>query len=166
MYPTASRTSGVRQDFAGHVMPWAVGTGANFAARKDLLDGIGGFDVRLGTGTAARAAEDVDIIYRLLRQGARIRYEPDAIVRHEPVDRAKRMANRVGYGLGIGTMCALAARRREREAAGILAGWLSMRLARLARGAVHLRREAVHEELLVLAGTARGIGHGLRGSGT
>jgi len=161
-YATASRTSLVAREFLGRSLPWDVGTGANFAAKRDALDAVGPFDVRLGVGTPARAAEDVELIYRLLSGGARIRYEPAAIMRHERVDQRKRLANRVGYGTGIGTMCVLIARRRDPYAVTILGRWLWMRLLLLGRGAARGRLGRVREEMLVLAGTAMGIARGVR----
>jgi len=56
--------------------------GCNFAMRADLFQALGGFDPRLGGGTPALAAEDFDLFYRALHQGAAMRYEPSARLRH------------------------------------------------------------------------------------
>ncbi len=56
--------------------------GCNFSVRRAALARIGAFDPRLGAGTRACAAEDLDLFRRLLRAGARIRYEPDVLVQH------------------------------------------------------------------------------------
>ena len=161
-YATASRASTTPREFAGRCLPWDVGTGANFAATRKVLELAGGYDLRLGVGTPARAAEDIELIYRLLSLGARIRYEPAAIMRHERIDRQKRLSNRFGYGAGIGTMSVLVARRGDAYAGTILGRWLLMRILRLCRGAAHGHLATVHEEALVLAGTASGLLQGVR----
>src|SRR5439155_17090850 len=94
-------------DFRAPAIPWATGSGANFAARTHALRAIGGWDERLGTGTPGRAAEDSDLLYRILRDGGTVRYEPAAVVRHEWQTWSRRLATRWSYGFGIGAMCGL-----------------------------------------------------------
>lgn len=162
LYAVSSRTSAAPADFAGRALPWLVGTGGNFAARRDRLLGAGGFDERLGAGSPGGAGEDMDILYRLLRAGARIRYEPRAVVFHERQPRDRRLASRSAYGRGIGACCGLWLRGRDLHALAVLGGWLRMRGA-LAAGALRRRQwGGVREELLVLGGTARGLVYGLR----
>jgi glycosyltransferase involved in cell wall biosynthesis len=160
--PTAGRTEPVstrsRSEpgvFAGRVPPWHVGTGGNMALNSARLDGLR-FDERLGTGTPGRAGEDLALIDRLLATGARIRYEPAAVVRHERQSPERRRASRYGYGYGVGAMIGLGLRRHDGVAALHLARWLALR-ARLA-----VTRQAPAEELRVLAGTASGLVYGLR----
>ena len=60
-----------------------LGTGANFAIDRELIERIGGFDPALGAGAPARGADDLDAFVRVLRAGRTIVYEPSAIfVRH------------------------------------------------------------------------------------
>jgi glycosyltransferase involved in cell wall biosynthesis len=59
-----------------------VGIGANMAFRRTLLDSLGGFDPALDVGTASHGGGDLDILHRALMQGAVVRYESSAIVRH------------------------------------------------------------------------------------
>jgi GT2 family glycosyltransferase len=162
LHAVASRTSLVRRTFSGDVAPWAVGTGANLALRRELLDRVGGYDERLGTGSAGRAGEDLDLIHRLLRGGAAIRYEPEALVYHarQPADRRRR--TRSSYGWGVGACCSVWLRQRDFSAPAVLARWLFMRGALLGRAVARGRWSAAHDELLVLAGTAGGLLYGLR----
>ncbi len=84
-----------------------VGHGANCAFRRETLDAIGGFDERLGPGTAARAGEDADVLQRALRAGARGRYEPAAVVVHRQWrSRGQALRRSFSYGLGQGTALA------------------------------------------------------------
>jgi GT2 family glycosyltransferase len=139
-----------------------VGTGGNFAARRDILLRCGGFDERLGAGSPGGSGEDMDLLYRLLRSGARIRYEPAAVVYHERQPRDRRLASRSSYGRGIGACCGLWLRGRDLHALSVLGGWLRMR-GGMAAGALRRRQwGSVREELLVLGGTARGLVYGLR----
>jgi len=162
LHAVSTRASETRREFAGRAIPWDVGTGANLAVRKEWLERVGGYDERLGAGTPGRAGEDMDMLYRLLRAGARIRYEPDAVVRHERQPSARRRASRFGYGVGIGAFCGLCLRRRDSYALAILGRWLAMRARVLAGGLRRGRGSAVADELRVLAGTARGLAYGLR----
>jgi len=110
----------------------------------------------------ARAAEDIDLIYRMLRAGATIRYCPQAVVRHERVDAARRRLTRRTYGRGIGAFVGIRGRERDVGVGVLLGHWVLQRLARLARAGFRLDRVTVAEEALVLAGTARGLVLGLR----
>jgi glycosyltransferase involved in cell wall biosynthesis len=141
--------------FSRRVPPWAVGTGGNMALNPARLDGLR-FDERLGAGTPGRAGEDIELIDRLLKTGARIRYEPAAIVRHERQTPERRRATRYGYGHGVGAMIGLGLRRGDAGAALHLVRWLTLR--------ARLTRRAPGEELRVLAGTAAGLLYGLRRS--
>jgi GT2 family glycosyltransferase len=70
----------------GGLYPYAAGafgTGANFAARADVLREIGAFDESLGAGSRCDGGEDLDIFVRFIRAGYAIAYEPAALVWHE-----------------------------------------------------------------------------------
>jgi GT2 family glycosyltransferase len=90
------------------LFPYTAGyfaSGANMAFRTDVLRGFGGFDPVLGTGTPARGGEDLDICIRLLLAGARLAYEPRAIVWHRHPDTHAGMRRRVfDYGTALGAM--------------------------------------------------------------
>src|SRR2546426_1180644 len=83
----------VRTVHRGRFLPWTVGSGANTAVQRGWLERLGGFDERLGAGSAGQSAEDVDLLYRLLCAGSTLRFQPDAIVSHEPTDSAGRGAS-------------------------------------------------------------------------
>lgn len=59
-----------------------VGTGANMAYRRCLFQKIGGFDPALDVGTATNGAGDLEMFFRVLKEGHTLVYEPGAIVRH------------------------------------------------------------------------------------
>src|SRR6185436_8228115 len=67
---------------------------AALVARRSALLSVRGFDGRLQVG------EDVDLIWRLHAAGWRVRYSPDARVRHEPRGSLPALARqRFRYGL-------------------------------------------------------------------
>ena len=158
----ASRTSLRRRAFTGKSAPWNVGSGNNFALRREWFERIGGCDERLGPGTPGLGALDMDLFYRVLRDGGRALYEPGAVVRHERATRDARIARRWPYGYGMGAACALRLREADLYGARLLAGWLALRLRVLASALIRGRVAALREEALVLAGTAAGIVYGLR----
>ena len=62
--------------------PADYGTGANMAFRRSLFTRIGAFDPALGAGTPTRGGDDLDMFFRVLKEGHVLVYEPRAIVRH------------------------------------------------------------------------------------
>ena len=142
--------------------PWQLGTGANLAVRRAWLDRIGPYDERLGAGSAGRAGEDIDLLFRLLRAGAVVRYEPSAIVRHALQTRQRRMLKRGDYGWGVGGCCGIHMRRRDALGALMLARWLGFRCRRGVAAMLRGDRQTAYEEVLILAGTAGGVAYGFR----
>lgn len=59
------------------------GVGANMAFRRDVLEGLRGFDTALDVGTPAQGGGDLDLFHRLLAAGHLMRYVPDALVWHQ-----------------------------------------------------------------------------------
>jgi GT2 family glycosyltransferase len=161
--PVSTRASVARRDFRGRQVPWHVGSGNNFALAREWYLRVGGCDERLGPGAPGQGGVDMDLFYRLLRAGARVRYEPEALVLHERQTPADRRARRPMYGHGMGAACGIWLRQGDAYAVPVLARWLLLRLARVARPADTGRLEAVREEAAILAGTARGLLFGLRG---
>lgn len=152
LVPVSSRTSGTTVTFRRTREPWRVGSGGNLVARTASLRSAGGYDERLGAGSAGGAGEDVDVLHRLLRQGP-IRYDAEAAVRHEQKTPDARRATRGRYGRGVGAAVGIWLRRGELSAALVLLRWLLLRLRLLIRDPGELR---------VLAGTAGGLVYGLR----
>jgi cellulose synthase/poly-beta-1,6-N-acetylglucosamine synthase-like glycosyltransferase len=159
-YPVASRASLQRVDFTARDMPWETGSGNNFAVRRSWLEKIGGNDERLGPGAPGQGAVDIDLFYRLLLAGARLRYEPEMLVFHEQTDLAGRMGRRWPYGFGMGACCSFHLRAGNRGAWRILLRWLKLRLERLFGGLARGDWLRVKEEALVIGGTVRGLLHG------
>ena len=59
------------------------GGGGNSAVRLGDIGGKVSFDRRLGPGTPAFGAEDLDVFLQIIESGKQIRYVPDAIAWHE-----------------------------------------------------------------------------------
>jgi len=160
-FVVSPRTSAEGREYSGRAVPWTVGTGGNFAARRAWLDRVGGFDERLGAGSPGRAAEDSDLLYRLLRAGGRVRYDPGSVVLHERQTAAQRLASRQGYGHGIGALCGLYLRRGDIYAGRMLGGYLVDQARGLARSAVRGDWFMARQRLGALRGCAAGIRYGL-----
>jgi O-antigen biosynthesis protein len=161
-YAVSLRTSETLMDFVGDVLPWNVGTGANFAAPVAVLRRLGGWDPRLGTGSPGRAGEDAELLLRLLADGATVRYEPSAVVCHEWQTRQRRLATRFPYGHGIGALSGLWLRRGPFMALRMLSAYARMQ-ARPLLGAMSRRDRAVAgEHARALAGLVAGLAYGVR----
>jgi mycofactocin system glycosyltransferase len=88
-------------------VPGLVGPGRRIAfvpaaallVRRHALTAIGGFD------PALRVGEDVDLVWRLVREGWAVRYEPSARVHHPHRARpAAWLTQRVAYGSSAGAL--------------------------------------------------------------
>lgn len=159
-FAVSLREGTTRRDYRSRAVPWEVGTGGNFIAKRRWLHAVGGFDERLGAGAPGKAAEDADLIYRLLRSGATLRYEPDAVVYHERQGRAQRLSSRSSYGYGIGAFCALWLARGEPYAGYLLALWTWRQGRGLLGGLARRDWFFVRQRILGLFGSARGICRG------
>ena len=62
--------------------PGRFGAGANFAVRRVLALGLGGFDEALDTGPPLPGGGDIDMMHRVVRAGHLLVYEPRAVVFH------------------------------------------------------------------------------------
>ena len=162
MHELSIRRSAERHDFRGRVVPWRAGSGANLAAPVELLRSIGGWDQRLGTGTRGRAAEDAELLYRILAAGLTVRYEPRAVVRHEWQSRQRRLATDWSYGFGVGAMCGIVLRRGDLFALRMLASWLRLHLAPIPRGALTGETAVVVEHGRALLSVPAGLLYGVR----
>jgi GT2 family glycosyltransferase/Ser/Thr protein kinase RdoA (MazF antagonist) len=157
----STHVSNVRALFRGRSLPWKIGSGANTAVRRGWLERVGGFDESLGVGSPGQAAEDVDLVYRLLAAGAAIQYEPDAIVFHERADTPRRLATSRAYGFGMGTFCARWIRRGDAYGVCMLAGWCVDRVRALGGACLYRRWWRLREEGTALRGLLDGIADGL-----
>jgi GT2 family glycosyltransferase len=151
-----------RAEFQGKAMPWYVGSGNNFAVRREWLECIGGNDERLGPGSPGQGGVDMDLFYRLLRAGARIRYDPELLVYHARTSKEGRISRRIPYGYGMGACCTLWLRQKDPYALRVLVSWFFLRTSRLFEGLLGRQWMRVYEEGLVLLGTLKGLVYGMR----
>ncbi|MCF6158852.1 MAG: glycosyltransferase [wastewater metagenome] len=78
------------------------GTGANMAYRRKLFDHIGFFDPALDVGTVTNGGGDLEMFFRVLKEGYMLVYEPRAIVRHcHRRDSAQLRAQIATWGTGF-----------------------------------------------------------------
>lgn len=162
LHAVSSRRGTEVAEFRGKALPWLVGTGGNSAFRRTWLARVGGYDERLGAGSRGQSAEDLDLFYRLLRAGARIRYEPNALVYHERQSTERRLASRESYGHGMGALCGIWLRRRDPYAARILARCCLDRGRALAGAARRRRWLQAYGQALYMRGLVLGLAYGLR----
>jgi glycosyltransferase involved in cell wall biosynthesis len=84
-------------------LPKLVGTSANMAVRRVVVEAIGGFDESLGVGGTLKAAEDFDFALRTLLVGWAVCEHPAARVTHRdvwPIDRRDALIDRNWFGTG------------------------------------------------------------------
>lgn len=166
-FPVSSRISTDRREFSGRALPWEIGSGNNFAVRRDALTRIGGCDERLGPGSPTQGGVDMDLFHRLLRGGSRILYEPDAIVYHERQSREERRARRPMYGRGMGAAIALWHREGDRDSGYVLREWAKLRLRQMRLAATRRDWADVRDEVTMLLSTVQGLSQGWKlGNGT
>jgi GT2 family glycosyltransferase len=161
-HPVSSRIATRRATFSGKVLPWRVGSGNNFAVRREWFGRVGGCDLRLGPGRPGQGALDMDLFYRLLRAGGRGLYEPEAVVFHERATREGRLARRRPYGHGMGAMCVFLLLDGDRFGAPLLVAWVGLRARLLASAVLRGRWAGCREEALMVAGTLAGMAHAIR----
>ncbi len=161
-FPVALRGGMERRAFEGRSAPWNVGSGNNFAIRREWFARVGGCDERLGPGTPGLGALDMDLFYRVLRAGGRALYVPDAVVEHERTTRRGRLERRWTYGHGMGAACALRLREGDLFGAKLLGDWVLLRIRLLGASLARGQAGGLREEALVLGGTFSGIVHGAR----
>lgn len=135
------------------------GHGANFAARKEALEAVGGYNESLGPGARWRAGEDLELIDRLVVAGLEGQYEPSASAYHvQWRTKTDLLGLEWRYGLGQGARLALL-RRLDRERCRAVA-----RRTTVDSGVVELYRSVLSgweriamRALIRLAGTAVGF---------
>lgn len=161
-FAISGRLLEVPLDQADRPHPWRVGSGGNFAAPVALLREVGGWDERLGAGSGGRAAEDIELIDRLLVAGAIVRYEPASIVRHAWQTRARRIETRWSYGFGIGAVSGLRLRRRDLFALRLLADYARLHVRPLLVAVIRRRWDVVSQRVRALASLGPGLVYGFR----
>lgn len=147
---------------ARHGATGSFGTGANMAFRRRLLEELGGFDPCLGAGTPTRGGDDLDMLFRVLKAGHALVYEPGAVVRHRHRRAMFALTGQIrdhGISFSSYVVRSMAAYPDERWAfVKLWAWWVGKTCYRLARPkaapAAPMRRLALAE----LSGLVRGLG--------
>lgn len=99
---------------------------AAIICRRSALAAVGGFDETMQSG------EDVDLCWRLVESGARLRYEPIALVAHDHRTDLRKWINRKAF---YGTSAApLSVRHPGKTAPVVISGWTLMVWLFLAMG--------------------------------
>ncbi|BBZ06462.1 mycofactocin system glycosyltransferase [Mycolicibacterium doricum] len=130
--------------------PVAYVPSAAIICRRRMLDAVGGFDETLHSG------EDVDLCWRLVEAGARLRYEPIALVAHDHRTELGEWFRRKAF---YGTSAApLAERHPGKTAPLVISGWTLVVWVLMAMGS------GIGYLLSVLAAglTARRVANSLR----
>jgi GT2 family glycosyltransferase len=84
--------------------------GANFLVWAKTFADVGGYDPRIGPGTAWASSEDADLCWRVVASGANVLYAPQLRILHPPMhtaDAAHAVAKARCYGLGRGALCVI-----------------------------------------------------------
>ncbi len=70
--------------------------------RRELIEQVGGFDeaLGLGSGTPWHSGEEIDLLVRALRLGARIEYDPAIVVLHPARRQTPALGHRDGASVG------------------------------------------------------------------
>ncbi len=78
------------------------GTGANMAFRLSLFNAVGLFDPALDVGTVTNGGGDIDMFYRVMKEGFSLVYEPKAVVRHRHRREYGQLREQIeGWGTGF-----------------------------------------------------------------
>jgi hypothetical protein len=87
--------------------PFGLCNGFNLAFRRAALEAAGPFDEELGAGSTYRAAEDTDMVYRIMRADWAVLCSDDVtVVHHEWRSIREELQVHYGYGLGVGAQTA------------------------------------------------------------
>ncbi|MFN2400429.1 MAG: glycosyltransferase family 2 protein [Gemmatimonadaceae bacterium] len=103
------------------------GTGANMAFRRALFDRIGSFDPALDVGTVTNGGGDLEMFFRVLKEGYALVYEPGALVRHRHRRTYPELREQItnwGTGMYSYVVRSVLAYPEERPAFVLLAGRL------------------------------------------
>ncbi|MDH4228537.1 MAG: glycosyltransferase [Nitrospirota bacterium] len=104
LVPVAVFPSGQAAEFPRRADPSRFGSGGNFAVRRRVLLAAGGYDETLGPGTAVPAAEDTETLFRLVRSGKKLVYDPRPLVYHEswrPAGELLDLTRSYAFGSGV-----------------------------------------------------------------
>jgi O-antigen biosynthesis protein len=138
------------------------GTGANMAFRREFFDAHGGFDPALDVGTPTNGGGDLEMFFRVLKEGHALVYEPSAIVRHRHRRDYRDLRTQLeNNGIGFYSYLARAAAAYPSERAALVRfgawWWWSWNARRLLRSCIG--REAIPRDLIVAecVGSLKGL---------
>jgi GT2 family glycosyltransferase len=113
------------------------GTGANMAYRRSVFDEIGNFDPALDVGTVTNGGGDLEMFFRVLKEGHTLVYEPRAIVRHRHRKESAGLHSQItNWGTGFHSYLVRSALAYPDERAGFLRlgiWWMRRHLTLLAK---------------------------------
>lgn len=170
-HPAAGAVCGRAVDTAGRLLPggadaevrwpanpFEVGSGFNVAFRMSALGGVGAFDEDLGAGARFRAAEDTDMLYRVLRAGWTVVCSSHiTVVHHDWRTGAETVRLHFGYGMGAGAQSAKHVRARDRTAARLALGHVACHGSWLLRSMLRLRLDAAVAQVCYITGFTAGF---------
>ena len=153
------------------------GTGANMAFRRSFFDAHGLFDPALDVGTPTNGGGDLEMFFRVLKEGYALVYEPSAIVRHRHRREYRELRSQLeNNGIGFYSYMARTARAYPGERAALarfgVGWWWSWNVRRLVRsffGLESIPRDLILAECLGSLKGLRRYGRSRRlagGSGT
>ncbi|ODR01778.1 mycofactocin system glycosyltransferase [Mycobacterium sherrisii] len=127
---------------------------AAIICRRAALCEVSGFDETMQSG------EDVDLCWRLIEAGARLRYEPIALVAHDHRTQLRDwVARKAFYG---GSAAPLSVRHPDKTAPVVISGWALMAWILMALGTSLSQLTSILIALL----TGRRIANAMRGTET
>jgi glycosyltransferase involved in cell wall biosynthesis len=109
----------------------AVVMGANFAVRAVCFSECGGFDERLGAGRFLSGCEEIEFVYKVIRSGHSVAYEPTVVVSHYHDRFTIKQAAALEYSYAKGTAAYLIKHALLRDQYAIkLLYWMALSLPR------------------------------------
>ncbi len=120
--------------------PFGLGSGFNLAFRREALEQAGPFDEELGAGAPVPAAEDTDMLYRIMREGWAVRCADGiTVVHHDTRHGFQQLRLHYGYGLGAGAQTAKHAAAGDETATRIGRELVRSQLVAFLRALLRLR---------------------------
>ena len=107
------------------------GCGANMSFRKTLFDKIGNFDPALDVGTPTNGGGDLEIFFRVLKEGHSLVYEPGAIVYHKHRKKYSQLRSQISnWGIASTSYLIRSATAYPDERFALTAQWFGRLLCR------------------------------------
>lgn len=141
--------------------PFELGSGFNFAFRREALEQAGPFDEELGAGGRFESAEDTDMLYRVLRAGWVVVCSDEiTVVHHDLRPRGDLLRLHYGYGLGAGAQTAKHLAGGDRTALSVATRHAGRHVVTFLKAAATLRPRLAGLQVAYLAGMAAGLVRG------